>query len=162
MTSAWQFFDNLQTFFAGNTFDVMVQGILVYLAAFWIALIIWVTRDIIHRTNSILFQIFSITLNIFLPVFGLIIYLIIRPSKTLWERYYEEVELRALAEEGLSTCPKCQIMTAKEHLFCGSCGETLKKRCEQCTKPYEISFHFCPFCGHKEGEVVPRKRTKKT
>ena len=72
--------------------DLVVKGMLIYVAILWFAMIVWVARDVINRSNSILFQVLVILANIALPVFGLILYLILRPSKTLLEKYYEEME----------------------------------------------------------------------
>jgi uncharacterized protein YacL len=74
-----------------------------YLFLLWIALIIWVTKDIIGRTNSIVFQIISIFLVVFLNIFGILIYLAIRPSKTLIENFFEDLEYEALVQETKET-----------------------------------------------------------
>ncbi len=65
---------------------------IIYLGVLWIALIIWVTKDITNRTHNLVFQICSILLIvIFTPLFGLLLYLILRPTKTLMDRYVEEL-----------------------------------------------------------------------
>ncbi len=46
-------------------------------------LVLFTTRDILLRSHSFLLQIFCIVLVAVLPVFGFLIYLLIRPSKTL-------------------------------------------------------------------------------
>lgn len=78
---------------SSDTLNMLFLGILIYVAVLWIALILWVTKDITNRTNNMAFQILSISMIIFLtPVFGLPLYLLVRPSRTLMERYFEEVE----------------------------------------------------------------------
>lgn len=78
---------------SSQTLNMILLGVLIYIGILWIALILWVTKDITNRTNSMSFQIISISMLIFLtPVFGLPLYLLIRPSRTLMERYFEEVE----------------------------------------------------------------------
>ena len=52
----------------------------------------------IGRSRSLLFQTLMILMNMTLPVFGLFVYLLLRPPKTLMEKYYDEVEMRLLRE----------------------------------------------------------------
>jgi hypothetical protein len=42
------------------TFELFLKGILIYFFVVWIAIIVWVTRDISNRTNNIVFQILSL------------------------------------------------------------------------------------------------------
>lgn len=49
-------------------------------------------KDISNRTESILLQIVSIFIILIFTPFGIFIYLIIRPGKTLLERSYDEIE----------------------------------------------------------------------
>lgn len=104
---------------SAETLNFIFLGVLVYVGVLWIALILWVTKDITNRTNSMAFQIISIALIIFLtPIFGLPIYILMRPSRTLMERYFEEVEQDMIEqyydsaegldspEESLDTTPK--------------------------------------------------------
>jgi len=143
----------LEDFFSSEAFGWIAGGILVYLAIFWIALIIWVARDIINRTNNLFFQIMVIALNIILPIFGLVVYLIIRPNKTLVEKYYEEIEYRALAEgaqQALLHCPKCGTDTEKDFAYCPNCANELRQPCTKCRKLIEIQYKLCPYCGTKQ------------
>lgn len=141
-------------------FNLILKLILIYFAALWIALILWVTRDAINRSNNLLFQIFVIILNIFLPVFGLVIYLIIRPTKTLLERYYEDLEYRALADNGeeKEACLKCKTEVSREFDFCPNCGDKLKQKCNNCHKDFSKRWKICPYCGTK---VTVKKEDKK-
>lgn len=77
----------------------IVFAVGVYLVLLWIALIIWTTKDIISRTNNVLIQIISILLVVLLNIFGILIYLAIRPSKTLIEKFFEDLEFEALMQE---------------------------------------------------------------
>jgi len=105
--------DALAELLSGDTINYIIFGVLSYIALLWIAIILWVTKDITNRTNSLFFQIFSILLIIFLtPLFGLVIYLIIRPSRTLIEKYYEELE-KDLLEQWLKDA---MITEAKKQL----------------------------------------------
>lgn len=87
-------------------------AIVVYVGLLWLSIIVWVTRDAISRSNSLIFQVFAILLNIGFPVLGTLLYLIIRPGKTVMERYYEELEHRLILE---SIQGKAQSSEAEHH-----------------------------------------------
>ena len=74
------------------TFEMVLKFIVVYFLIVWIAMIVWVLKDITNRTNSIILQTLSILIIVFLTPFGIFIYLLIRPSRTLFENYYYEIE----------------------------------------------------------------------
>jgi hypothetical protein len=59
-------------------------------AAFLIFLIFYATRDVLLRSRSLTMQVFSILLVAALPVVGFLLYLLIRPARTVWERRMEE------------------------------------------------------------------------
>jgi len=77
--------------------------ILTYLVFLWIAIVVWTAKDIISRTNNLALQILSIALSVILNVFGLILYMAIRPSKTLIAKFFEDLEYEALVEEANRT-----------------------------------------------------------
>lgn len=78
----------------------VVQFVIIYLFIIWIAVIIWVVKDISIRTNNVFFQIFSVSLVFVGTPLAVFLYLIIRPGKTLYEKYYDEIEdnLEIIAE----------------------------------------------------------------
>jgi hypothetical protein len=49
-------------------------------------------KDISNRTNSIILQVISVLIILILTPFWIFVYLIIRPSNTLFEKYYNEIE----------------------------------------------------------------------
>lgn len=152
-------------FLESLTFESFLKLILIYFFIVWIAIVIWVTKDIINRTNNILLQIFSIlTVLLFTPL-GIFIYLLIRPSKTLFEQYYEETELEeddvynlseSLKDSGENkmsnkkektiSCFKCSYKLSDFFKFCPNCWEALKKDCKSCKKELKTEWKVCPFC----------------
>ena len=74
------------------TFEMFLKFLLLYFLIVWIAMIAWVLKDITNRTNSIILQIFSVLIIICLTPFGIFIYLLIRPSRTLFEKFYDYIE----------------------------------------------------------------------
>ena len=80
------------SFYEAVTFDSFIKFAIVYFFIIWIAILLWVIKDISNRTNSIILQTFSILTILFLTPFWIFVYLLIRPGKTLFEKYYEEIE----------------------------------------------------------------------
>jgi len=143
--------NQIQEFGQNNsTIEIAIKSGLLYLSIFWIALTIWVAKDSINRSNNILFHVFSILLNIFLPVFWLILYLLIRPTRTLMDKYYEDLEFQALSQNEKEFCPKCHTTIEKDYKFCGECGESLLEKCTSCKKEYSKKYKNCPFCWEKK------------
>ena len=86
--------NELSQFFYDNiTFEMFFEFCAIYFFIIWVSLVIWVIKDISNRTNNIFMHIFSIFLIVaFTPIFGFFLYLIIRPSHTLFEQHYEVIE----------------------------------------------------------------------
>ena len=71
---------------------MFIAIVAIYFLIVWLTIIIWVIKDITSRSESLFFQFTSIlTVIIFWPLWVLI-YLLIRPNKTFFEKYYEEIE----------------------------------------------------------------------
>ena len=138
---------------------LLLKGVLVYIAFLWLAVIVWVARDVIDRSKSLIFQVIMILLNIFLPVFGLLLYLIIRPSKTLLERYYEELEYKVFSEsqDDKEHCVRCDEILKPEFIFCPRCEEKVKNLCPHCKHSFGGEFKICPFCGRKPKDFKKKK-----
>ncbi|KKP39455.1 MAG: hypothetical protein UR28_C0007G0021 [Candidatus Peregrinibacteria bacterium GW2011_GWF2_33_10] len=79
-----------------NIYTLLCYTALVYLILVFIAVIFWTVRDVCNRSQSILFKSFSILLVLFFNIFGFLIYIIIRPQKTLNELALEQSELEIL------------------------------------------------------------------
>lgn len=157
------------SFFSNMTFETFLKILVTYLVIVWIAIIIWVTKDITNRTNNILYQIFAIFTVIFLTPLGIIIYLLIRPSQTLVEKNYEEWFY--VAEDTFDTeneeevvekvnCPFCGYHIHPDYKYCPHCRSQLKNECISCHKNLELDWTLCPYCGtnqkqEKVEEIAP-------
>lgn len=91
--------------------DLLFRSIIVYFFVVWFCLVVWVVRDITNRTNSVVFQVFSILLVLFLTPLGIFIYLLLRPQRTLFEQVFEVEFLKLDAEY-----QKEQAMHKKSHV----------------------------------------------
>lgn len=156
------FLTDALNFMGSDTFGVVKIAAIAYFGLLWLAIIIWVTKDSLQRSTSILFQAFSILLNILIPFLGVLLYLIIRPGKTRMEHYYEDLERQVLEGEETvdqNTCGKCLTPADKEYNFCPNCGENLKKTCVRCKKSFPVVWNICPFCG-KDNKDASKNKTE--
>jgi RNA polymerase subunit RPABC4/transcription elongation factor Spt4 len=119
-----------------------------FLTALWIALIIWTYRDIRSRTRDRLVQVLAAVLAFLLFLPGLIVYLILRPQKTLEEEYQQSLEEEALLQnfEEQKMCPGCERYIEPEWIICPTCQTRLTKACQQCGKVLDLGWNICPFC----------------
>jgi amino acid permease len=74
--------ENIFSFLATDPSVLLLQILLIFAAFLIIYFVLFVTRDIILRSHSFLFQAFCILLSA-IPVFGFLLYFLIRPSETL-------------------------------------------------------------------------------
>jgi RNA polymerase subunit RPABC4/transcription elongation factor Spt4 len=117
--------------------------------ALWISLIIWTYRDVRRRSRDPLVQILSALLVAVLNLPGILIYLILRPSRTLEEEYQRTLEEESLLQalEELPLCPGCERRVKEDWQVCPNCHTKLKKACHQCTRLMELPWNICPYCG---------------
>jgi RNA polymerase subunit RPABC4/transcription elongation factor Spt4 len=80
---------------------------------------------------------------------GVLVYLILRPVRTLEEEYQQTLEEEALLQsiEDQSVCPGCERHTREDWLICPSCNTKLRKRCHSCGRLMELPWNLCPYCG---------------
>jgi RNA polymerase subunit RPABC4/transcription elongation factor Spt4 len=120
-----------------------------FLTALWLSLILWTYRDIRSRARDPLLRILAtaIVALLFLP--GVVVYLILRPPRTLEEEYQRALEEEALLQsiEEIHACPGCGRHTREIWMVCPSCHTRLKKTCHQCHQLMELSWNLCPYCG---------------
>jgi hypothetical protein len=120
-----------------------------YLVALWIASIWWTFRDIRSRTTDLFLQAAATLLVAVFSFAGLLIYVILRPPKTLSELYEESLEEEAFLQ-GIhvqSACPVCKQRAEPEFIFCPWCQTRLKRRCARCEQPMMLRWKACPHCG---------------
>ena len=93
---------------------------------------------------------------------GVLVYLVLRPPRTLEEEYQQTLEEEALLQsiEDQTVCPGCERRVREDWLVCPTCQTKLRKPCHQCGKSMELSWNICPFCGtpapgmRKEGGTI--------
>ena len=120
-----------------------------FIAALWLSLVIWSYRDIRQRARDPLARILAVLVVAVLFLPGIVIYLILRPPRTLEEEYQHTLEEEALLQsiEESSLCPGCGRRTKENWTVCPNCHTKLRKACHQCGKLMELPWNVCPYCG---------------
>ena len=85
------------SFFSQDPDTAMMQAGLLFVVVMVLFFLFFTLRDIVLRTRSFVFQCFCILLVALLPGIGFLLYLLIRPARTIKEREMEAM-LRAVAE----------------------------------------------------------------
>lgn len=154
------------------TFEMMIKVAIAYFFIIWIAVLVWVIKDISNRTNNIFLQIFSILLIVLLTPLWVFFYLLIRPGKTVLEKYYQEIEdnleiLSSIVKDKvdagweMTDCTTCGYELDVDFLFCPGCKEKLRKSCTGCEKSIRKWWEVCPYCGEKQKDKKHKKKDKK-
>ncbi len=142
----------------GNSVLVLTAFGGAFLVALWIALIVWTYRDIRSRARDPLVQILAALLVAILNLPGVLVYLILRPARTLEEEYQHTLEEEALLQslEDVPLCPGCERRVKDDWQVCPNCHTRLKKACHHCGKLMELPWNICPHCG----TAVPGMRSE--
>lgn len=136
--------------FIGNVdFSFVIRLFFYVYIFFWIMVVIWVWFDASERSSSLVFKIFSVVITLIFNVFGLLIYLLVRPADSYEERYLSELEKKYLQLEtsGIIKCPSCTFDLEPGFVVCPRCGESVKVRCERCNEYIESHWEYCAYCG---------------
>jgi RNA polymerase subunit RPABC4/transcription elongation factor Spt4 len=135
--------------FMSSAFLVLVAFGGSFLAALWLALVVWTWRDIRNRARDPLAQVLAVLVVAVLNLPGVLVYLILRPAHTLEEDYQKTLEEEALLAsiEDQSLCPGCERRVKDDWQVCPNCHTKLKKGCLSCGKLMELPWNICPYCG---------------
>ena len=120
-----------------------------FLVALWLSLIFWTNRDIRSRSRDGGTRVLAILIVTLLFLPGFLIYLVMRPAKTLEEEYQHALEEEALLQtiEGTVLCPGCERHIQPDWLVCPTCNTLLKKKCDSCGRLVELAWNICPYCA---------------
>lgn len=140
---------SLETILSYLTIVAAALGAL--LAALWLSLIIWAFRDMRLRSRDPFAQLLAALLVAALPIFGVVIYLILRPPETLAEAYERALEEEALLQEieERPACPGCSRTVQENWILCPYCHTRLKKACPDCNSLMALNWNLCPYCGNQ-------------
>ena len=119
-----------------------------FIAALWLSLVIWTYRDIRSRARDLPTRILAVLVVAVLFLPGIVIYLILRPPRTLVEEYQNTLEEEALLQsiEESALCPGCGRRIKDDWRVCPNCHTKIKKTCHKCGRLMELPWNLCPFC----------------
>jgi hypothetical protein len=122
--------------------------------AFYVAIVIWTYKDARKRTEDPIL-VATFTAISMLPLFGVFIYMLVRPSEYLADIRERELEIRALERQlgRQERCPYCKSHIEGDYLSCPVCTTKLRQACTGCERPLDPRWVMCPFC---ETEVPGR------
>ena len=131
-----------------NILLVITIFVVVTLATFWLAIVIWAYRDMRARSRDPLAHWLVAIIVFLLNVPGLFIYILLRPRATLSETYERSLEEEALLQEieERPTCPGCGQRVQHDWQACPHCHHRLKKACVNCDYMLELPWNICPRC----------------
>ena len=143
---------NLDPTFLNNITLVLTGFGIAFTLALWISLVIWTYRDIRNRARDPLSQTLAVILVALLNLPGILVYLVLRPQRTLEDEYQRTLEEEALlaAIEDQLLCPGCERRVKDNWMVCPNCQTKLKKNCHECGKLMELPWNICPYCGTPE------------
>jgi len=135
-----------------NNFGVVVQVVGGFVFIFWLAVIWWVWLDSVKRFKNAFVQFVMGLVVIVFPIFGLFIYLLVRPTRTTEENYFIDLEKKVLLSESfdLNICEKCQYVLPGNFIRCPGCGGEVRHTCLGCKEIINVRYEYCPFCGKKQ------------
>jgi len=119
------------------------------LTALWLGMTLWTWQDMRARSRDPIAQIMATIIVFVLPLFGLIVYLMLRPRETLADAYERSLEEEALLQEieEKPHCPGCGRAVQNNWQVCPYCHTRLKKSCINCEQLLELTWNLCPHCA---------------
>ena len=141
---------------AGETVLILgVAAAVAYVTLLWIALAYWMVRDARRRSDSVPLALVAGLLGLALPFIGWLVYLIIRPPRTLDEERQLLLEEQAfsepMAEDGARPCPACGREIEAEFVICPYCRTQFARRCRSCQRWMRLGWRVCPYCAEEVG-----------
>jgi predicted amidophosphoribosyltransferase len=132
-------------------FATMAAGAII--ASTWLGIVLWTYRDMRARSRDPLAQGAATLMVVVLGIFGLILYLMLRPRETLTEAYERSLEEEALLQgiEEKPVCPGCGRPSNALWQVCPHCHTRLKKPCIQCGQLLDLPWNLCPYCATPQG-----------
>src|SRR5258708_16370957 len=123
----------------------------IYVAVLYVAVGFWVVRDARRRSESWFFALFAGLLGLLLPFLGVLIYLVIRPPRTLDEERALLLEEQALQEgepidqHVMRPCPTCGRDIEHEFVICPYCRTQFARRCTACARWLRLGWRVSPY-----------------
>ena len=132
-----------------NTALIVAIVVGAYFIALWFAALVWTVRDIHSRSRDPVTQLVFALLVLAFNFPGLVLYIVLRPTRTLEEAFEHQLEEETLLHELRSVfqCPACDEPVEHDYLVCPQCAAPLRTPCRHCNRPLEADWKTCPCCA---------------
>ncbi|GAC1445917.1 MAG: hypothetical protein NVSMB52_08890 [Chloroflexota bacterium] len=135
---------------------LVAAGFVAFGAAVQFSIVVWTFMDIRARSRDKLVWVFATLLVLLFSVFGLVVYLILRPHETLMQAYERSLEEEALLQEieERPICPNCRHRVESAYRICPNCLHKLRDICHNCERLVELDWTVCPYCTVERKQPV--------
>ncbi|KUK77421.1 MAG: hypothetical protein XD93_0330, partial [candidate division WS6 bacterium 34_10] len=154
-----EFILNLVEGVASANYNMLGTAFMLISIVFWLVVTSWIWVDSDERTTNKWMRFFYVLIGL-IPVLGWIIYLIVRPSETIDEIYWGDLERRYLKYEAkdLGDCPRCGTQLFPGFIFCPNCKKRLKRKCSECGVYVDMEYKYCTNCGNKMQKSIKKEK----
>jgi double zinc ribbon protein len=136
-------------FLDSDTWLVVRNLSIFFVAVFWLAVGYWVFKDAKRRIEDPWLVAMATILGLVPPFVGALIYMLFRPPEYLDDVRERELEIKAMEERLAGSdlrCPVCRAAVREGFLVCPVCTTKLKQACVSCKAPLEALWQVCPYC----------------
>lgn len=126
----------------------LLQSMGVILAGvFYLAIVLWTYKDARKRIEDPIL-VATATATSMLPIVGVFVYMLLRPSEYLADVRERELEIRMMERQlgRQERCPLCKSHIDGDYLSCPVCRNKLRQECVGCDRPLDPRWVMCPFC----------------
>ena len=129
-----------------------------YVVVLWVATAFFVLRDARRRSTSLVFALFALILGFVPPFLGPLVYLVVRPPRTLDEERALALEEQTLLDidrdpTPMRPCPSCGRDIETEFVVCPYCRTQFARRCHSCERILRLGWSVCPYCAEEVGNT---------
>lgn len=125
-------------------------------AVFYVAIVLWTFKDARKRIDDPILVATATAVSM-LPIVGVFVYMLLRPSEYIADVRERELEIRMMERElgRQERCPYCKSHIEGDYLSCPVCTTKLRQGCAGCERPLDPRWAMCPYC---ETEVEGKGR----
>jgi RNA polymerase subunit RPABC4/transcription elongation factor Spt4 len=136
-----------------------------YIAVLWVATAFFVWRDARRRSPSTTFQLLALLLGFVPPFLGPLVYLVIRPPRTIDEERALDLEEQSLLDIDkdaipMRPCPSCGKEIEVDFIVCPHCRTQFARRCNSCDRVLRLGWGVCPYCAEEVGHAPLGRATR--
>lgn len=141
------FFETINGIISSPLWIVALYVFVFCIVVLWLSLVFWTFKDARKRIDDPIVIGVAVLIAFVLPFIGALIYAILRPAEFLDEVKERELEMKAMEQELLRSCPTCGEPIRSDFVACPGCRRNLRSTCSFCDRVLEPGWKICPYCG---------------